>query len=94
MLVSLIDPNREVAPEYMLQKIHLAEENETIVGVIKFISANGILVGFVDGSERQFVRSSDDKIESTQMSLMPIGLEAGLSVVQMANLLAWVQEAN
>ena len=94
LLVSLIDPNREVAPEYMLQKIHLAKENETIVGVIKFISANGILVGFVDGSERQFVRSSDDKIESTQMSLMPIGLEAGLSVVQMANLLAWVQEAN
>jgi hypothetical protein len=33
-----------------------------------------------------------DLVESTGMSLMPAGLEAGLSAGQMADLLAWVLE--
>ena len=94
LLVSLIDPNREVAPQYLMQKVYSARRNETILGTIKFMSDVGILMGLADGSDRQLVRSTGDRIEPTEVSFMPAGLEAGLSLVQMADLLAWVQNAD
>ena len=94
LLVSLIDPSREVAPQYLMQKVYSARENETIFGTIKFMSDVGILMGLTDGSDRQLVRSLGDRIESTGVSFMPVGLESGLSLIQMADLLAWVQKAD
>ena len=94
LLVSLIDPNREVAPEYLMQKVYSARQDETILGTIKFMSDVGILMRLPDGSDHQLVRSSGDKIESTGLSFMPTGLESGLSLVQMADLLEWVLKAD
>jgi putative heme-binding domain-containing protein len=92
MLVSIIDPNREVAPQYVLHKVYSAKNRETIVGTIKYMSGSAMAMGLPDGSERQFIRLAGDLVESTGMSLMPAGLEAGLSAGQMADLLAWVLE--
>ena len=93
MLVSIIDPNREVAPQYVLHKVYSAKNRETIVGTIKYMSGSGIVMSLPDGSERQFIRSAADLVESTGLSLMPAGLEAGLSNSQMADLLAWMLQA-
>ena len=93
MLVSIIDPNREVAPQYVLHKVYSAKNRETIVGTIKYMSGSGIVMSLPDGSERQFIRSAADLVESTGLSLMPAGLEAGLSNSQMADLLAWLLQA-
>jgi putative heme-binding domain-containing protein len=93
MLVSIIDPNREVAPQYVLHKVYSAKNKETIVGTIKYMSGSGIVMSLPDGSERQFIRSAADLVESTGLSLMPAGLEAGLSNSQMADLLAWLLQA-
>ena len=46
-----------------------------------------------DGSERQIQRLPADRVESLGLSLMPVGLEAGLSANQMADLLAWLLES-
>ena len=54
----------------------------------------GILIGLSDGSDRQLIRSPTDRIESTGLSFMPEGLESGLSLVQMADLLEWVKKAD
>jgi putative heme-binding domain-containing protein len=93
LLVSIIDPNREVAPQYVLHKVYSAKKKETIVGTIKYMSGSAIMMGLPDGSERGFARSDADLVESTGLSLMPAGLEVGLSAGQMADLLAWVLEA-
>ena len=93
LLVSIIDPNREVAPQYVLHKVYSAKKKETIVGTIKYMSGSAIMMGLPDGSEHGFARSDTDLVESTGLSLMPAGLEAGLSAGQMADLLAWVLES-
>ncbi len=93
MLVSIIDPNREVAPQYVLHKVYSAKNRETIVGTIKYMSESGIVMSLPDGSESQFIRSAADLVESTGLSLMPAGLETGLSNSQMADLLAWLLQA-
>jgi putative heme-binding domain-containing protein len=93
MLIHLIDPNREVAAQYVLHEVRTAKGRETIVGSIRFMNDAVIQVGLPDGSERQLLRSDGDEVKSIGRSLMPEGLEAGLSVVQMADLLAWLLEA-
>ena len=93
MLIHLIDPNREVAAQYVLHEVRTANGRETIVGSIRFMNDVVIQVGLPDGSERQLLRSEGDEVKSIGRSLMPEGLEAGLSVAQMADLLAWLQEA-
>jgi len=93
MLVSLIDPHREVAPQYLLFTVHLAKGDASLVGMIG--NENEAVVELIqpDGNRRSVSRAEVRSIESTGLSLMPAGLEAGLSTGQMADLLAWLLEA-
>jgi len=93
LLVSLIDPNREVAPQYLLFTMHLAKGDETLVGMIANENASVVELIQPDGSAKSVRRAEVRSIQSTGQSLMPAGLEAGLSHGQMADLLAWVLEA-
>ena len=93
LLVSLIDPNREVAPQYLLFTVHLGKGDETLVGMIANENASVVELIQPDGSAKSVRRAEVRSIQSTGQSLMPAGLEAGLSHGQMADLLAWVLEA-
>ena len=92
MLVSLIDPNREVAPQYLLFTVQLAKGDGALVGMIANENASVVELIQPDGSRKSVRRADVRSIESTGLSLMPAGLEAGLSTGQMADLLAWVLE--
>ena len=92
MLIHLIDPNREVAAQYVLHEVRTAKGRETIVGSIRFMNDAVIQVGLPDGSERQLLRSDGD--EEIHRAIVDAGRPGGgLSVVQMADLLAWLREA-
>ncbi|MDP6794697.1 MAG: c-type cytochrome [Verrucomicrobiota bacterium] len=93
MLVSLIDPHREVAPQYLLFTVHLAKGDAPFVGMIANENAAVVELIQTDGNRRSVRRAEVLSIESTGLSLMPAGLESGLSVEQMADLLAWLLEA-
>ena len=90
LLIHLIDPSREVASQYVLHEVKTADGKETIFGNVRFMNEAVIQIGLPDGSERQLLRSAGDRVKSTGRSLMPDGLESGLSVEQMADLLAWL----
>ena len=45
MLIHLIDPNREVAAQYVLHEVRTANGRETIVGSIRFMNDVVIQVG-------------------------------------------------
>ena len=93
LLIHLIDPNREVAAQYVLHEILIGKGNESIIGNVRFMNDSIIQVVMPDGSARQLLRSDGDQVKSTGRSMMPEGLESGLSVEQMADLLAWLQES-
>ena len=93
MLVSIIDPNREVAPQYLLFTVLLAKSDEVLVGMIANEDASVVELIQPDGSAKSVRRAGVRSIESSGLSLMPAGLEAGLSTGQMSDLLAWVLEA-
>ena len=57
-------------------------------------TANGFTLRGVDGKAQTILRADIAELNATRRSLMPEGLEAGLSVVEMANLLTFIANPN
>ena len=90
LLVDIIDPSRNVEPNTRLYTI-VTEDGETLQGVLSNETANSITLRRPFGGEVELLRSNIAKLETTEQSLMPNGLETGLSNNDMANLLGFVR---
>ena len=62
-----------------------------VYGILKSETGNTLTFQLLDGSERQLLRANLKTLESAQTSLMPEGLEAGLSDQALADVIAFVQ---
>ncbi len=90
LLTAILDPHREVAPQYIAYEVNTKDGN-AYLGVITRDDATGLALKIMGGAEvavpRVMVRGSS----SSGKSLMPEGLEAGLSVQDMADLLTFIE---
>jgi putative heme-binding domain-containing protein len=93
LLIGTLDPNREVSEQYTTFLVHL-KSGTTLAGMIADETANGFTLRGVDGKPRTILRADIAELKSTRRSLMPEGLESGLSLDEMANLLAFVSNPN
>ncbi|MBS33757.1 MAG: hypothetical protein CMO68_05050 [Verrucomicrobiales bacterium] len=93
LLVGTIDPNRDVSEQYATFSV-LLKNGGTLAGMITGESANGFTLRGVDGKPQTVLRADIASLNPTGRSLMPEGLEAGLSPVEMANLLAFISNPN
>jgi len=93
LLVGTIDPNREVSEQYASLLVRL-KSGGTLAGMIADETANGFTIRGVDGQPRTILRADVAEMNTTLHSLMPEGLEAGLSLDEMANLLAFIANPN
>ena len=89
LLVNIVDPNREVAPNlqsYMLE----TTDGETITGLLLRESGGSVTLALGAGSEATFIRAQIRKFTPQGKSLMPEGLEEGLTQKQVADLLEFL----
>ena len=93
LLVGTIDPNREVSEQYTAFLVRLKSGN-SLAGMIADETANGFTLRGVDGKPQTILRADISGMSATGLSLMPEGLEAGLSPVEMANLLEFISTPN
>jgi len=93
LLVSTIDPNREVTQQYSTYSVQL-KNGASLAGIIADESANGFTLRGIDGKQQAILRADIASLSNTGRSLMPEGLEAGLSLAEMANLLAFISNRN
>ena len=93
LLVGTIDPNRDVSEQYATFLVRL-KSGITLAGMIADETANGFTLRGVDGKPQTILRADIAELKTTTRSLMPEGLESGLSVVEMANLLAFIVNPN
>ena len=91
LLISILDPNREVAPQYLAYSVE-TKDGETLLGIVGSESGNSLTLLQSNGKSTPLPRSSIKTIESQRQSLMPEGLEIGLSPQQMADLLEFILE--
>ncbi len=90
ILLHILDPNRDVKPEFVVYTV-TTDEGLTHAGLIAEESANGITLRRLDGSEVEILRVHIEGMNSLGISYMPEGLEAQVDVEAMADLLAYLE---
>jgi putative membrane-bound dehydrogenase-like protein len=89
ILLNILDPNREVKPQYVTYVL-ATDSGRTLTGMITAETANGITVRRADGTSETVPRVKIEELRSTGLSFMPEGLEKQIDVQGMADLLAYL----
>jgi putative heme-binding domain-containing protein len=92
LLLNILDPNREVAAAYVSFLVE-TKDGQSVLGVPSSDLPSGITIRQAYGRETTIPRSDIEHMISDGKSLMPEGLEEGLSVQDFADLLAFVESA-
>jgi hypothetical protein len=87
LLVSILDPNREVAPNFVAWTVE-STDGESITGLWAGESDGGVSLRLAGGQETRIPRAKVARMKPEGRSLMPEGLETGWGSQQMADLLA------
>jgi putative heme-binding domain-containing protein len=90
LLVSILDPNASIEPGYTAYSVQLPG-GEELFGVVAAETGNSLVLKLADGKIRTLLRSSIGSLHSANMSLMPEGLEAGMSQQDLADLIRFLQ---
>jgi putative heme-binding domain-containing protein len=91
LLTAIVDPHREVAPAYVAYTVN-TKEGATFQALITRDDASGLTLRLMGGIDVTLARSAIAGSSSEGRSLMPEGLESGLTVPAMADLLTYLEE--
>ncbi|MBC8326032.1 MAG: c-type cytochrome [Verrucomicrobia subdivision 3 bacterium] len=89
ILTNFIDPNREVLASYVAYNIS-TKGGEEIVGLLGEETTTHVRIKLPLGQQRLLPRAQVKAMRSAGKSIMPEGLEAGLTQEQMADLLEFI----
>jgi len=90
LLYNILDPNMAIDPGYVTYRCDTAA-GESEVGILKSESADAITLLQASGKQVTIPRRDITLLESTGLSLMPEGLEAGLTPADLRDLIAFLQ---
>lgn len=90
ILTDILQPNRSIADGYALWTLQL-ENGSSVVGVVASETAASITLRDPAGKETTIPRNDIAGMEASAVSAMPQGLENGISVAEMADLLAFIK---
>ena len=93
VLLNILDPNREVKPEYLAYAV-ITTDGRTLTGMIGAESANNFTVRQIDGTSVTVQRNQIKELRSLGMSFMPEGLEFNIDEQAMADLLGYLDSIN
>jgi putative heme-binding domain-containing protein len=93
LLTQILDPNREVAPHYV-EYVAALDDGRVVTGLIAAETPTSLTLRRDQNTEVTIARQRIAELRATGKSLMPEGLERNVSVVEMADLLAFLMAAN
>jgi putative heme-binding domain-containing protein len=92
-LTDILDPNREVAPDFATIAV-ATRSGQVATGLLAEETATTLKLRRAQGVEETLLRSEIDQVRSTGQSLMPEGLEQGLNLQDMADLIAFLRQGS
>jgi putative heme-binding domain-containing protein len=92
LLTSILDPNREVNPQY-LNHVLVLHDGRVSSGMIADEGANSVTLRRADGMIETVLRIDIEAMRGTGLSIMPEGFEQSLDPQAMADLLAYLLDA-
>ena len=90
LLVDIFDPGRQIAPDYAEYEVERSN-GEMVTGLIASETSTRIILRHPGAPDESFPRSEVRSVRSTGHSLMPAGLEEGLRLEDIADLLSFVR---
>lgn len=93
LLSNILDPNMAINPSYVSYNAEL-ESGELESGILQSESAEAITLLQAQGKKVVVPRQNLKRLESSGLSLMPEGLEAGLTPENLRDLIAFLQKRN
>jgi putative heme-binding domain-containing protein len=90
VLVDILDPSRQVTPDFIGYTV-TTTEGETVTGLITAESGNSVTLRRVGQADETILRTQITGLRAEGKSLMPDGLEQGLTQQDMADLLDFLQ---
>jgi putative membrane-bound dehydrogenase-like protein len=89
ILLNVLDPNREVNPQYVNYLV-VTKEGKTLTGIIAAETASSITLKRAEGITETVLRLDIDELKSTGLSIMPEGVEKEINQQAMADLIAYL----
>jgi putative heme-binding domain-containing protein len=89
VMINILDPNREVAPNFVSYTVE-TKDGRTLDGMIAEESAASLTLKRAGGVQETVLRRDIAQLTGSSLSLMPEGLEAGITPQQMADLIAFL----
>jgi putative membrane-bound dehydrogenase-like protein len=93
ILTHLLDPNRTVDARYRLYQIETTG-GASMTGIIQNESESSVTLRPPSGRSQTLLRSTIARMQALEQSMMPDGLEEGLSLQDMADLLHFILSAD
>lgn len=92
LLTNIIDPNAEVRPEFVGYVVE-TKDDQSLLGLVLNETASSVTLRQAYGKQDVIPRANITKMQSQGQSVMPEGLEAGLTPQAMADLLEYISTA-
>jgi len=91
LLTDILDPSRQVSPDFISYTLVTAQ-GEALTGLIGAETSSGVTLRRANLPDETILRSQIQELRAEGKSLMPDGLEQGLSPQDMADLLAFLRQ--
>ncbi len=91
LLLHILVPNYEVAPDYQLATLTTAD-GRTLSGSVTAETDSSLTVRMASGNEETILRSVVRSLVTTGASLMPDGLEQSMTRAELADLVAYLKQ--
>ena len=89
ILVSILDPNREVSPEFVEYMVAL-DDGRVVTGIVASETPGGLTLRGREGVEQTILRRNIAEIAGTGKSFMPEGLEKNITPPEMTDLITFL----
>jgi putative heme-binding domain-containing protein len=91
-VVAILDPNAVIEPKFAAYEVE-TKDGRSLHGVVKNETATSLSVAQANGLEEKVLRSEIKELRASTLSLMPEGLEQAIAPQDMADLIAWLKQA-
>lgn len=93
LLTAVLDPHKEVAPQFIAYTVN-TKDGQTLAGIVTKDDASSMTIKMMGGAEVNLPRSNIKGSTSSGQSLMPEGIETGMTEQDMADLLEFIEKTN
>jgi putative heme-binding domain-containing protein len=90
LLTAILEPHKEVASQFIAYTVN-TKDGQTLSGIITNDTASSMTIRMMGGIEKTLQRSEIKGSSSSGQSLMPEGLETGMTVEDMADLISFIE---